>query len=446
MGDDFYVMLVEDDAAVRFGAAQALELASIAVSEFDSAEAVRPLLHPHLPAVIVSDVRMKAMSGLELLDLAVQIDPELPVILVTGHGDIAMAVEAMRRGAYDFLEKPFASEQLVGTVQRALEKRRLTFQVHDLRRRLEDRRDIEGALIGASAPMERLRRAILALGAAAPDVLINGETGSGKELVAQSLHHYSVRRHRNFVALNCGALPETMVESELFGHEPGAFTGAVKRRIGKLEHAAGGTLFLDEIESMPLALQVKLLRVIQERSIERLGSNQLIPVDVRFIAATKVDLKEMSDAGKFRADLYYRLNVVRLDLPPLRERREDIPLLFEHFVLQAATRYHCSAPFPAAKLTGALMAHDWPGNIRELRNVADRFVLGVLGDAFDGGAQATGALALADQVDAFEKSLIIDQLRRDQGNVAATSEALAVPKKTLYDKIKKHDINLDDYR
>lgn len=449
MVEDLKVLLVEDDPAVRFGAAQALELAGLTVEAYEAADALRPHLHPHLPVVIVTDVRMKGMNGLELLDHAVAIDPDLPVILITGHGDISMAVEAMRRGAYDFLEKPFASDQLVGTVQRALEKRRLTFEVQNLRRRLEDRQGIESVLIGGSPAMERLRRTILALGQAAPDVLIFGETGSGKELVAQCLHQFSSRRRGHFVALNCGALPETMIESELFGHEAGAFTGALKKRIGKMEHAAGGSVFLDEIESMPLIMQVKLLRAIQERKVDRLGANEPIAVDVRFVAATKTDLKNLSDEGKFRADLYYRLNVVRLDLPPLRDRREDIPLLFEHFCLQAATRYRCEAPLASPMLMRALMAHSWPGNIRELRNVADRFVLGVLGDLF--GVQVPApdtetARGLAEQVEAFERTLILEQLRRDRGNVAASSEALALPKKTLYDKIKKYSIALDEFR
>lgn len=449
MAEDLKVLLVEDDPAVRFAAAQALELAGFLVDVFEAADAVRGHIHPHLPAVIVTDVRMRGMSGLQLLDHAIGIDPDLPVIVITGHGDISMAVDAMRRGAYDFLEKPFASEQLVGTVQRALEKRRLTFEVQNLRRRLEDRQGIESALIGASPAMEQLRRMILALSEAAPDVLILGETGTGKELVAQCLHQFSSRCQRNIVALNCGALPETMIESELFGHEAGAFTGALKRRIGKIEHAAGGTVFLDEIESMPLVMQVKLLRAIQERSVDRLGSNEPIPVDVRFVAATKVDLRALSDEGKFRADLYYRLNVVRLDLPPLRERREDIPVLFEHFALQAATRYRREAPLPSAALMRALVAHAWPGNIRELRNVADRFVLGVLSNLFGGEVapdEAEAGKGLAHQVDEFERTLILDQLRRDRGNVAASSEALSLPKKTLYDKIKKYNIALDEFR
>ena len=284
------------------------------------------------------------MSGLELLTLAREIDPTLPVILVTGHGDIAMAVQAMKAGAYDFVEKPFSSDYFTGVVQRALEKRRLTFEVHELRRKLEDRQGIERVLIGNSAGIEDLRRTILKLGDSCPDVLIVGETGTGKELVARCLHEHSRVRDRRFVAVNCGAIPETMFESEVFGHEAGAFTGAQKRRIGKLEYAAGGTLLLDEVESLPLSMQVKLLRALQQRQVERLGSNDPIDVEVRVVASTKTDLAALCDEQKFRRDLYYRLNVVSLEIPPLRERREDIPILFEHFVLQAAQRYRREAP------------------------------------------------------------------------------------------------------
>jgi two-component system C4-dicarboxylate transport response regulator DctD len=446
--DQLRVLFVEDDPAVRFGGSQALSLAGIAVEAFDGAAAALPHLHPYFPGVVVTDVKMRGMSGLELLDHASRIDPALPVILITGHGDVAMAVQAMKAGAYDFIEKPFSSDYLIGVVQRALEKRRLTFEVQELRRKLEDRQGIEQTLIGPSAPMEELRRTITKLGDSCPDLLIVGETGTGKELVAQCLHQHSRLRDGRFVALNCGALPETMFESEIFGHEAGAFTGAQKRRIGKLEYAARGTLFLDEIEAMPLSMQVKLLRTVQQRQVVRLGSNELIDVEVRIVASTKADLATLSDEQKFRRDLYYRLNVVSLEIPPLRDRREDIPILFEHFLLQAAQRYRREAPIAPDGLVRRLMAYGWRGNVRELRNVADRFVLDVLGTPFrlaqgHAGASVKG---LAEQVDEFERSVIVEQLRRDQGSVAAASEALAMPKKTLYDKIHKHMISPEWFR
>jgi two-component system C4-dicarboxylate transport response regulator DctD len=303
-------------------------------------------------------------------------EPALPVIVITGHGDVAMAVQAMRAGAYDFLEKPAPAERLVDAVKSAMERRQLTFEMADLRRKLQQKDGIERILIGKSAGMAALRRDILQLAEAGPDVLILGETGSGKELVARCLHEASPARDKPFVAINCGAIPENMFESELFGHERGAFTGAQMQRIGKIEYASGGTLFLDEVESLPLAMQVKLLRVLQFRQIERLGSNKPVSVSIRVVAATKTDLAALSQDQQFRSDLYFRLNVVSLDIPPLRARREDIPLIFEHHVAQAAQRYGRETPAVSDALMRELMAADWPGNVRELANVADRFVLG----------------------------------------------------------------------
>src|SRR3954471_23962521 len=254
------------------------------------------------------------------------------------------------------VEKPFATDRLVNSVQRALERRSLTLEVETLRRKLSDREGIEAMMLGQSAAIQEVRRVILQVADTSADVLILGETGTGKELVARCLHQFSRRRDHNFVAINCGAMPETMFESEVFGHESGAFTGASRQRIGRLEYAHGGTLLLDEIESMPLSLQVKLLRALQEHTIERLGSNREIPIDARIVAATKDDLGELSKQQKFRSDLYYRLNVVTIDLPALRDRREDVPLLFEHFVLQAATRYHRDAPVLSEPQRRQLMA------------------------------------------------------------------------------------------
>jgi len=439
--NDIQVLLVEDDPTVRAGSAQALELADFTVSSYESAEPVAQLLQANSAAVLVSDVRLPGMSGLELLDAARAIDPELPVILVTGHGDIAMAVQAMHDGAYDFLEKPYSSEQLAEVVRRAADKRRLQLEVRALRQKLEHSEGIDACLLGNAPAMQELRRVILSVASQPADVLIYGETGTGKELVARCLHQFSVRAKHHYVPLNCGAIPETIFESELFGHEQGAFTGAAKRQVGKIEHADHGTLFLDEIESLPLAMQVKLLRVLQERSIQRLGSNSPVPLDVRVIAASKEDLKDFSDQGKFRPDLYYRLNLIVLQIPPLRERREDIPLLFEHFMLDAAARYKRPCPqVPSAQMQ-QLMAQDWPGNVRELRNAADRFVLG-LSASPENAPPAT----LADQVGAFERMLIEQALRASSGSVAAACTALALPKQTLYHKMQKYGLTAEDYR
>ncbi|MBB3118698.1 sigma-54-dependent transcriptional regulator [Pseudoduganella violacea] len=441
------IILVEDDPTVLEGSAQALDLAGFEVRSFDRAEPAAELLIADYPAVLVTDVRLPGMSGLELLSTVKAADPGLPVILVTGHGDIAMAVQAMQDGAYDFIEKPYSSEQLAEVVRRAAETRALQLEVHTLRRKLEHSEGIDATLLGNSPAMQALRRVILEVAGQPADVLIYGETGTGKEMVARCLHQFSERGKHNFVAINCGAVPEHIFESELFGHEAGAFTSAAKRQVGKIEHAERGSLFLDEIESLPLPLQVKMLRVLQERYIERLGSNQPVPVNVRVIAAAKGDLKEMSDQGRFRSDLYYRLNLIVLNLPPLRERREDIPLLFEHFVLDAAGRYQRAAPMVSAAQMQALMAHGWPGNVRELRNVADRFVLGLTGG--DGPLTASAgaeALPLAEQVNAFERALIELELRRSKGNVAEACAALGLPKQTLYHKLQKYKLVAEDFR
>jgi DNA-binding NtrC family response regulator len=277
------------------------------------------------------------------------------------------------------------------------------------------------------------------------DVMIVGETGTGKELVARCLHEHSTRRDKHFVAINCGGLPETLLESELFGHEAGAFTSAAKRRVGKIEHAHGGTLLLDEIESMPLGFQVKLLRVLQERKLERLGSNDEIEVDVRVVAATKADLRALSEQQKFRADLYYRLDVAVLRLPPLRERREDIPLLFEHFISTAAARHGREPALPGAALQQQLMAHDWPGNVRELRNAAERFVLGLGDDRVIAAADASPP-SLSQQLEQVEKVLIEQALKAQRGNISAACEALGIGRKTLYDKLARLGVSADDYR
>ncbi|MFD1626186.1 sigma-54-dependent transcriptional regulator [Azospirillum griseum] len=442
------VLIVEDDANVRLGCQQALELEDIPVEAVASAEEAQRRLAGSGgasggsgPAVVVTDIRLPGMDGLDLLRSLHAADPERPVVLMTGHGDVAMAVQAMKMGAHDFIEKPFSPDYLVEVVRRALDKRRLTLEVRELRDRLQNRQSIDARLVGGSPLMDRVRRLILDLGNSAADVLIHGETGTGKELTARCLHDASPRRTGNFVAINCGGLPESLFDSEIFGHEAGSFTGAGKRRIGKVEHANGGTLFLDEIESMPMPVQIKFLRVLQERSLERLGSNTAIPVDCRVVAATKVDLRALADRGQFRADLYYRLNVATLPLPPLRDRREDIPLLFEQFALQAALRHGRPVPEPDTARMARLMAYDWPGNVRELRNVADRCALGIESGFPSFGDSASAApRPLADAVAAFERAMIADALRRHDHSLARAAEELQIPKTTLHDKIRKHEL------
>jgi DNA-binding NtrC family response regulator len=445
MFEGFKVIFVEDDAPVRTSLVQTLELAGLQVQAFASAEEALPHVQTGLQGIVISDVRLQGMDGVALLKAVVQRDAEIPVILVTAHGDVAMAVNAMRDGAYDFIEKPFAPERFIDTAMRAMEKRVLRLAVNNLRQQLHEKTGIEAVLLGNSAAMQQVRAQILRLAQTSADVMVMGETGSGKELVARCLHDHSPRRDRHFVAINCGGLPDSLLESELFGHEMGAFTTANKRRIGKIEHAHGGTLLLDEIESMPMSFQVKLLRVLQERKINRLGSNDEVPVDVRVIAATKSDLLAMSQAQQFRSDLYYRLNVAVLTLPPLRERKEDLPLLFERFVAQAAQRYGLPAPTVDPAQMAAWMAHDWPGNVREARNAADRFVLQLPG-ADQAADTHTGGGRLAEQMDALEKSLIEKALKEHQGSPTAVIAALGIGKKTLYEKLRRHGITINEFR
>ncbi len=445
------VLLVEDDEDVRNSTTQALSLAGFEVDAYATAERARARIVFGASVVVVCDVRLPGVSGIDWLPEIRRIDAELPVVLVTGHGHIAMAVQAMREGAYDFIEKPFTSERLVAVIRHAVDRRQLTLQVRALRDALENWHGIQAVLIGRSAQMQQVRRTVMALAETSVDVLIYGETGTGKELVARCLHDQSERRRHHFVPLNCGGLTESLADSELFGHEAGAFTSANRMRVGKLEYAQGGTLFLDEIESMPMAVQIKFLRALQERCIERIGSNKSIPIDCRVVAASKDDLKALSDQQRFRPDLYYRIGVAFIELPPLRERREDIPLLFEHFTLLAASRYERAAPMLSSAQLADLMAYAWPGNVRELRNVADRFVLALLGDRLTqvrGASEGTHGLphGLPLQVEQFERAMIVEALRRHRGDQSATATALGIARQTLYDKVKKLGLVADEFR
>jgi two-component system C4-dicarboxylate transport response regulator DctD len=445
------VILIDDEAHIRVAATQALELAGLQVRAFEKAEQALAQVDAAWPGVVISDIRMPGVDGMAFLQRARAVDPDLPVILITGHGDVSTAVEAMRVGAYDFIEKPFAVEDLVDTVSRALDKRALTIENRRLRDELAVQSQPGPRIIGNTPAVHRLRATIAQIADTDADVLVTGETGTGKELVARALHENSQRREHNFVAVNCGAVPDSLIESELFGHEAGAFTDARNRRIGKFEYANRGTLFLDEIESMPMTVQVHLLRVLQERAVERLGSNELIPLDMRVVAATKVDLLAAAARGEFREDLFYRLGVVMVEIPPLRERREDIPLLFQHFVLVAGARYQREPPPPATDQLHHLMQADWPGNVRELRNAAERYVL--LGESFGydidrllGGESGSPAMSLPEQVECFERSLIEQQLKANSGSIKETMAALGLPRKTLYDKMKKYGLVRSDYR
>ena len=432
------VAFVDDDAALRDANVQTLELAGLDPLPLASAAEALAQVDADFEGVVVSDVRMAGMDGLALFRQLRELDPDLPVILITGHGDIPMAVSAMREGVYDFIPKPYAPEALVASVHRALEKRRLVLENRRLRAAASAEDD--GLLLGETPAMQRLRRTLRHIADADVDVLVVGETGAGKEVVSSALHRWSRRASRPLVALNCGALPETVIESELFGHEPGAFTGAQKKRVGRIEHANGGTLFLDEIESMPLSLQVKLLRVLETREVAPLGTNEVRALDLRVVAASKIDLGEAAGRGEFREDLFYRLNVVTVRIPPLRERRGDIPLLFAHFLGRAATRFRRPPPQMTAAVERHLLSHDWPGNVRELSHFAERFALG-LEAVEDAPPPENGAGTLPERVERFEAMLIRQALEDNGGDVRATLAALGIPRKTFYDKLTRHGID-----
>ncbi len=432
------VLLVDDDAQMRASTVQALELAGLAVTGFTSAEEVLDHAGPGLNGVVVSDIRMPGMDGMTLLQRLRDMDPDLPVILITGHAEVQLAVEAMRRGAYDFIEKPFVAQSLIAVLRRAMDHRGLVLDNRRLRAAAGQRDDMEARLPGRSAAMIDLRYRLRAIGASEADVLIVGPTGAGKEVVAHAMHDLSPRSAKPFVAVNCAALPAALIESELFGHEAGAFAGAMRARFGRFEHARGGTILLDEVGQMPLDVQAKLLRVLQDRFITRLGSNDPIPLDVRFIATSKTDLAAEVAKGAFREDLYWRLNVAILRVPPLSARREDIPLLFLQLVREAAARHSAPDRTPEPEMLADLAGRDWPGNVRELRNMADRFVLGL---DWMPGSSGPEVPRLADRVAGFERSVIAGAIAAHRGRLRRVYESLGVSRKTLYEKMQKHGLD-----
>lgn len=436
------VALVDDDADFRAATAQTLTLAGFAVTEYSDAQALLGALAADFVGVIVSDIRMPRMSGLDLFTEIRRLDPDLPVVLVTGHGDVEMAVTAVQAGAYDFIAKPVAAQRLIQTVQRASEKRALVLENRRLAAALESEDSLP--LLGQTPVMERLRRTLRQIANADVDVLVEGETGSGKEVVATLLHQWSHRARGEFVAINCGALPESMIESELFGHETGAFTGATRQRIGRIEHASGGTLFLDEIESMPLPTQVKMLRVLEMRRVSPLGTNKERDIDLRVVAGAKADLAELSRAGGFREDLFYRLHVVSIRIPPLRERQDDVPLLFTHFLNRAAKRFKVDAPDIDEPLRGFLMTYEWPGNVRELSHFADRYVLGLEVDQLP-QRDFPLSQSLPQRLAEFEEATLRSTLAKHGGSVSACLSELGIPRKTFYDKLKRYGLNRSRY-
>ena len=456
-------MIVDDEEAARYGMRRALTTLGYNITEAGSAEAARALLKQHEPDLLLLDVNLPGMSGLDFLREIKSANGNAPlVIIVTAHGSERMAVEAVKAGAHDYLSKPFEVDDLRLVVKNAAETLQLRRENYSLRRRIEVERSQRGALIGNSEAMQRVRSMIDKVAETDATVLVRGESGTGKELVARELHERnSVRRNGSFVAVNCAALPSELIESELFGHEKGAFTGAAARREGKFEQADGGTLFLDEIGDMSANVQAKLLRALEERRIERLGANESIPVDVRIVSATHRPLEQEITNGNFRADLFYRLRVVTVDIPPLRERREDIPLLVETFVRVAAERYDLPERGLSQGALKRLLEYSWPGNVRELKNTVDRAVIMAEGDEItprDLPDEITAGMPVgtitegAEEVDGlrvpftadfredrreFERRYISRCLEYTNGNVTRAAEILDMHRQSLQHKLRQ---------
>lgn len=439
------VFLVDDDPLAESSVQRLLRRFPLKLRCFLAAEQALTELTSSPPELIITDIRMPEMDGLQFMAKVLGLDPEIAVIVITGAGDVQTAVKALQDGAFDFIEKANLPELLPETVQRALRQRQLLTENGLIRNRLNTLAPSTGGLVGSSPPMHELRETISAVAAADANVLLHGETGTGKELVAKVLHAESKRCDGNFVAINCGAVPESIFDSEMFGHVPGAYTGATKLRVGKVEHASGGTLFLDEVDSMPLHMQVKLLRVLQELSFERLGCNTLIPVDIRVISATQQDLAAQCAAGKFREDLYYRLNVIPIEVPPLRKRGNDIFVLFRLFLERACLRFERELPELNQAHVYSLLAREWPGNVRELQNLAERVALTGTGALGTLSMDAPNDLPLAAFMAGVEKQAIELKLREYAGSVEKTYKALGISRKTLYDKFNKHRIKRSDF-
>lgn len=437
---DGRILLVDDEEDMRHATAQALGLFGLDVEAHANAEAVLERIGYSFAGIVISDIRMSGMDGMTLLQRVRELDAEIPVILVTGHADVQLAVKAMREGVYDFIEKPFAAQHLAAIAKRATERRALVLENRRLRAVAGKRDDIEARLPGRTQAMVDLRYRLRAIGATDADTLIIGETGAGKEVVARALHDISSRAGKPFIAINCAALPENLIESELFGHEAGAFPGALRPRYGKFEHGRGGTILLDEIGSMSFDLQAKFLRVLQERVITRLGSNEPVALDVRFVATSKVDLEAEVAAGRFRADLLYRLNVATLHVPSLAQRKADIPLLFLQLVREAAARYGRSDVEVPPQLITEVADRNWPGNVRELRNAADRHVLGLDPRPEDAGVEAS-SMRLADKVAAYERGIIASAIAAHGGSLRPVYEQLGISRKTLYEKMQRYGLD-----
>jgi DNA-binding NtrC family response regulator len=450
-----HLLIVDDEAALRSAIAERLADQGFTVVQAGSGEEAMPLLAEFAFDILITDLRLPGMGGREVLDAALERYPDIIAIVITGYGTVKDAVDAIKQGAADFVTKPFQFDALLHVVQSAVEQRRLKSENAYLRSQLEDRYRIDG-LVGKSRVMRDLFQLLETVAATSSTVLITGETGTGKELAARAIHHNSARRANRFVALNCSAIPETLLEAELFGHARGAFTGAVGTRQGRLEQAHKGTLFLDEVGTMSPSLQAKLLRVLQEREFERVGDSHTIKIDVRVVAATHSDLAKMVGEGSFREDLFYRLNVLPVQLPPLRERREDIPLLMQHFLQRLAQDSGRTGMTVSQEAMRRLMAYRWPGNVRQLENTVERALAFTQGrsviDVQDlppeiqnhsgviEGAEAwlpEDGLDFERYIEGIELSLIKRSLERTQGNKRQAARLLNLKRTTLIEKLKR---------
>lgn len=434
------VLFVDDDEMLRNANLQTLRLADLQATACASAAEVLDILDADFPGVVVTDVRMPGMDGLELFGRLHQLDPELPVILITGHGDVPMAVAAMQAGAWDFLTKPFSADQLVASLRRALTARRLVIENRALRAAAD--RAAEGeALIGETPVMRQLRSTLRQLADTDTDVLIEGESGTGKELVAHTLYRLSARRNRSFVVFDCATAPLSQAQSELFGHHGGVLPGLSQSHTGRIVGADGGTLFLDRLDALPLPLQASLLRTMEEREVIPVGADRPHTVNVRFVAAVPEPPERLVERGVLRSDLAIRLSAARLYLPPLRDRREDIPLLFASFLNGAAMRHRRPVPQMDADVLARLTHHDWPGNVRELALFAERTVLGL-----DPVQEAESHLPLPERTHRFEAAAIRAALRASGGDVRTALSELGLPRKTFYDKLTRYGIVPQDFR
>jgi len=441
------VLVVDDEEGIRESLSGIFEDEGCAILTSNSGEEALELLKEQSPDLVLLDIWLPGIDGIKTLEEIKALKPDLPVIMISGHGNIELAVKATRIGAYDFLEKPLSLERVLLVAKRAFERRTLEMENKALKKDLTKKY----RLIGNSPKMKLLKEQINMAAQSNSRVLIMGESGSGKELVARLLHENSKSAGKPFIEVNCAAIPQELIESELFGHEKGSFTGAFESKKGKFELADGGTLFLDEVGDMSPSAQSKVLRIIETQEFQRVGGSKNIKVDVRIIAATNKDLKEEVKKGNFREDLLYRLNVIPIVVPPLRERKEDIPLLVEHFLESFAAEYGKKPKKIAPEALKMLEAHDWPGNIRELRNVIERLVIMTPSDTITSKnlviAEPTRQDYLSYKIlkearDAFEKDFITKRLEENNWNISKTAEILQVERSNLHKKIKAYDIKV----